>query len=270
MDEKTKGLEKSGAENRTQHEVGPVFLMRVQDGMEAGMLENMLDEAGIPVMRKYPETGQLMHLVMGTSLYGTDFYVPSDKLDAAKELLEGIGMTDRMQSLEQADAKPQQQEVQPETTEGVQGDKSISVSIRPMYIEDWPDLNRLWEGNPGVGIRQNDDSVEGIRKFLERNPKSCMVAMAGDVLVGSVLAGHDGRRGYLYHVSVEPSFRQKGIASALVASALETLRAEGIQKAGIVVFAGNEEGNAFWEALGWRCRTDLNYRDRWLDGPEST
>ncbi len=264
MDKKMNDLEKSGVEMPNQQE-GPVFLMRVKDGMEAGMLENMLTEAGIPVMRKYPETGQLMHLMMGTSLYGTDFFVPADQLDAAKTLLEGIGMTDRIQSLEHAEAKPLHQVAQ-----SVNEEVGISVSIRPMYIEDWPDLNRLWEGTPGVGIRQNDDSVEGIRKFLERNPKSCMVAMAGEVLVGSVLAGHDGRRGYLYHVSVEPSFREKGIASALVASALDALRAEGIQKAGIVVFAGNEKGNAFWEALGWRCRTDLNYRDRWLDGPEST
>ncbi len=70
----------------------PVLLASIRDGLEAGMVESLLHEHGIPVLRKYPETGQVLHLIMGTSLYGTELYVPADRFDEAYALLEGIGL----------------------------------------------------------------------------------------------------------------------------------------------------------------------------------
>ena len=79
-------------------------------------------------------------------------------------------------------------------------------------------------------------------------------------VVGALLAGHDGRRGYLYHAAVLPEFQRQGIARALVAHAMEALEREGIHKAALVVFQRNAAGNAFWEKIDFSSREDLVYR----------
>ena len=87
-------------------------------------------------------------------------------------------------------------------------------------------------------------------------------AIDGTGLAGVILAGHDGRRGYIYHLCVDSEFRRGGLARRLVESALDALEREGIQKAALVVFARNEGGNAFWEKIGFGVRNDLIYRNR--------
>lgn len=79
---------------------------------------------------------------------------------------------------------------------------------------------------------------------------------------GTIIAGHDGRRGYIYHTSVLPEFRRRGIATELLASAVDALKKQGIAKAALVVFSDNEIGNAFWENQGFTKRTDLVYRNK--------
>jgi len=109
-----------------------------------------------------------------------------------------------------------------------------------------------------------DDSREGIGRYLKRNPHTCFAAWEEDTLVGVILAGHDGRRGFLHHTAVHPLFRGRGIGTALVEAALEALKKEDITKVALVVFARNLEGNAFWEKLGFNAREDLVYRNRAL------
>ena len=224
----------------SQDPEGPVFLMNVSDDLSAGMLETLLVEAGIPVLRKYPETGQYLHIVMGSSLYGTDLYVPADHLEAARRLVADF-----------------------ETPEPA-GTAAGMVEIRPMDLTDYPSVREMWDSIPGIGLRSLDDSPEGISRFLFRNPTSCFVGDADGAIVGSVLCGHDGRRGYLYHVAVLPEFRGRGIGRALVDSALQALAAEGIHKSAVIVFKDNGLGNPFWEALGWERRDDLNYFNKSL------
>ena len=219
----------------------PVFLMNVADDLNAGMLESMLNEAGIPVLRKYPETGQVMHLVMGTSLYGTDLFVPGDHLDAARELVGALEVP----------------------AAGVDSEETIVV--RPMDLTDYPAMRALWDATPGVGLRSLDDSEIGISRFLLRNPTTCFVADAAGQLVGSILCGHDGRRGYIYHTTVAESYRGREVGSALVDTALQALLQEGIHKAALVVFRDNALGNPFWEALGWERRDDLHYYNKSLN-----
>lgn len=103
-DETQKGVQADGgtfmADDRENRPIGsepdisdqPVLLVSIQDGLEAGMIESLLREHDIPVLRKYPETGQVLHLVMGTSIYGTELHVPADRFDEAYRLLEGIGV----------------------------------------------------------------------------------------------------------------------------------------------------------------------------------
>lgn len=120
--------------------------------------------------------------------------------------------------------------------------------------------------NPRTGLNDVDDSREGITKYLKRNPRTCFVADAEDKdgIVGVIMSGHDGRRGFIHHTCVASEFRHNGIGTRLVNTALEALHAEGISKVALVVFGRNEDGNAFWERLGFTTRPDLNYRNKAL------
>lgn len=139
--------------------------------------------------------------------------------------------------------------------------------LRLMTLEDYPALFTLWNSVPGFnrGLRSLDDSETGIQLFLQRNPNTCFVAEIADEVVGSILAGQDGRRGYIYHAIVLPEHQGKGIGKKLADAACDALRAEGINRAGMLVFAGNEQGNAFWESQGWQTRPDLIYRNKSLN-----
>jgi ribosomal protein S18 acetylase RimI-like enzyme len=122
---------------------------------------------------------------------------------------------------------------------------------------------------PGVGLNDADDAKTGIARFLMRNPTSCFVAEEGGEMAGSILAGHDGRRGHIYHLAVHPSYRRQGIGRKLVQAALGALSEEGITKAMLVVFKTNSGGNVFWEKQGFTARNDLVYRNKSLKS-EST
>lgn len=137
------------------------------------------------------------------------------------------------------------------------------MEIRNMQLDDYHDVYQLWMSCAGMGLNDLDDSREGIAVFLNRNPDTCFVACGGDGrVIGVILAGHDGRRGYLYHTAVHPSFRRQGVARALVERALQALEDCGIHKAALVVFTRNQDGNAFWERMGFSVREDLTYRNR--------
>lgn len=136
--------------------------------------------------------------------------------------------------------------------------------IRPMTIGDYEALHALYLATPGMGLNTADDSQEGIARYLRRNPDTCFVAEQAGQLTGAIMAGHDGRRGYIYHTCVRADCRERGIGRALAEAALEALRAEGIHKVALVVFDRNERGNAFWERMGFTARKDLVYRNHSL------
>lgn len=137
------------------------------------------------------------------------------------------------------------------------------MNIRTMDIQDYDSVYNLWMSCTGMGLNDLDDSREGIAAFLARNPDTCFVALDDSQhVVGVILAGNDGRRGYIYHTAVHPAHRNQGIARALVQAAMAALKARGIHKAALVVFARNEAGNLFWEKLGFTTREDLVYRNK--------
>ena len=138
------------------------------------------------------------------------------------------------------------------------------MQIIPMTIEDYDAVYDLWLHTTGMGLNTADDSREGIAAYLRRNPTTCFTAKEGDRLLGAILAGHDGRRGYISHTAVREDAQRQGVGTALVEAVLEALQAEGIRKVALVVFARNEKGNAFWEKLGFTGRDDLVYRNKAL------
>lgn len=133
--------------------------------------------------------------------------------------------------------------------------------IRTMKIEDYEDVRALWQEIQGLGMRTLDDSKEGVKRFLDRNPGMSVVAQADGRIVGAILCGHDGRRGCLYHVCVHEDYRKRGIGTAMAEACIEALKKEQINKISLISFKRNVVGNSFWKSVGWNFREDLNYYD---------
>lgn len=137
-----------------------------------------------------------------------------------------------------------------------------NVIIRKMTIADYDCVYELWKNTPGMGLNNLDDSRQGIDKYLQRNPGTCFVAEKDNRIIGVILCGNDGRRGYIHHTAVVLSERERGVGTALVGAALAALKSEGINKVALVVFAKNKAGNSFWEKRGFTAREDLVYRNK--------
>ena len=138
------------------------------------------------------------------------------------------------------------------------------ISIRVMNISDYDKVYALWMSCKNMGLNDLDDSRDGIARYLKRNPASCFVAEEEGTVVGVILSGQDGRRGFLHHLAVAENYRRQGIASALLDQALAALKSEGINKTALVLFKRNETGNAFWEKQGFTDRDDLRYKNKAL------
>ena len=138
------------------------------------------------------------------------------------------------------------------------------VDIRKMEIGDYDKVYNLWLSCKGLGLNSIDDSLEGIERFLNRNPETCFVAEVEEKIVGVIMAGHDGRRGFIYHTAVSPDMRRKKIGEKLLCASLKALENQGISKVALVVFKGNILGNDFWESQGFIIREDLTYRNKSL------
>ena len=136
-----------------------------------------------------------------------------------------------------------------------------TMTVRTMTIEDYDQVHALWMTIKGFAIRSIDDSRVGVERFLRRNPATSVVAVEDGKIVGSILCGHDGRRGCLYHVCVHKDYRMRGIGKAMVVYAMNALKAEEISKVSLIAFTKNDIGNAFWNRIGWTRRLDLNYYD---------
>ncbi len=130
--------------------------------------------------------------------------------------------------------------------------------VRVMTIDDYEEVYNLWNRISGFAIRSIDDSFEGVDRFLKRNPTSSVVAISDNKIVGSILCGHDGRRGCFYHVCVDEQYRRHGYGKAMAVKAMEALQKEEINKVNLMAFTKNDVGNAFWNTIGWTHRRDLN------------
>ena len=132
----------------------------------------------------------------------------------------------------------------------------MSYQIRTMTIEDYDDIIVMFRATPGISIR-DADSREATEFYLQRNPGLSFVAVLGGDIVGCVMSGHDGRRGYLQHLVVKPAYRKLGIGKALYLSCLTALQEIGIYKTHLFVQATNSMGDNFWQKQGWTLREEV-------------
>jgi N-acetylglutamate synthase len=90
-----------------------------------------------------------------------------------------------------------------------------------------------------------------VAHFLERNPGLSRVATDDAAIVGIALCGHDGRRGYIYHLAVDPAYQARGLGKRLMDECLGGLRRAGLKRALILVAHDNPRGRKFWRSHGW-------------------
>ncbi len=136
--------------------------------------------------------------------------------------------------------------------------QKVDYFVRQMTLDDYDEVYRLWEKAEGISLEESD-TRDAISIYLNRNQGLCFVACMGDQIVGTVLCGHEGRRGILRHLVVKKEVRRKGIARAMVKECLLALAKEGIKRCNTFVEDTNVEGRRFWEHMGWSVLED-NYR----------
>jgi ribosomal protein S18 acetylase RimI-like enzyme len=105
-------------------------------------------------------------------------------------------------------------------------------------------------GSKGLEIAEGDDR-EGAAQFLARNTGLSRVATDGSRTVGVALCGHDGLRGHIYHVAVDPAYQGRGLGKRLVDECLEGLLRIGVKRVIIMVADDNPRGCEFWKRCGW-------------------
>ena len=140
----------------------------------------------------------------------------------------------------------------------------MAVQLREMTLADYDEVYTLWAASEGIGL-SSADSREAIGAFLQRNPGLAFVAVDGDIIVGAVICGTDGRRGYLHHLAVRSSHKRQGIGRHLAQACLDRLREQGIEKCHIFVYRENHSARQFWESIGWVERVELVLMTKTLD-----
>ncbi len=140
----------------------------------------------------------------------------------------------------------------------------MAIVIRDMVIGDYQEVYSLWLHLEGISL-SSADSKEKIREFLERNPSLSLVAEEEGEIIGTVLSGHDGRRGYIHHLAVREDYQELGLGQRLVDMVLWRLKKRGIQKCHLFVISQNLKGREFWDHIGWERREDIQVFSRTLE-----
>ncbi|MBT5332013.1 MAG: GNAT family N-acetyltransferase [Porticoccaceae bacterium] len=135
------------------------------------------------------------------------------------------------------------------------------MGYREMRIEDYDAVLALWKRCAGLGLR-NADSWTGIDRYLQRNPGLSFVAEHSVVersgeIVGTIMSGHDGKRGYVQHLAVDPKLREQGIGTTLHDLCMAALEKQDILKSHLMVYTDNLDAQQFWANRGWHMRDEI-------------
>ncbi len=133
---------------------------------------------------------------------------------------------------------------------------TFSLQIEKAELTDIGSMLKLWKTIPGLGIG-NSDEEELLEIFINRNPSTCLVLRTEKVLLGTILGGFDGRRGYIYHLAVHPDYRGRGLGKLLLNNVVFELRKLGVQKIHLFVFNNNKVAVDFYHRQGWQLRQDI-------------
>ncbi len=137
--------------------------------------------------------------------------------------------------------------------------------VRKMTINDYENVIALWNSIDGFHIRNVDDSLHGMKKFLQKNPDTNAVYILDNQIVGTLLCGYDGRCAYMYHACVKKDIRKSGIGREMVDFVVSEIKKYGATSINLLVFKTNEIGHSFWKKMGYKMRDDLDLYEITLD-----
>lgn len=119
------------------------------------------------------------------------------------------------------------------------------------FPSDYPKVINLWQNaGPGIHVRRSDEQQE-LAKKLQRDPDLFLVAETDGQIIGSVLGGFDGRRGMVYHLAVEASYRKMGLGTMLMDELEKRLKSKGCIRSYLLVTHDNLEAIHFYLNSGW-------------------
>ncbi len=132
------------------------------------------------------------------------------------------------------------------------------VTLREfIYPADYPEALRLWKSME-QGVRVGPSDLEGeIQKKLERDPDLFLVAEAQNTLIGTVIGGFDGRRGFVYHLAVHPAYRRRGVGALLMREVENRLRSKGCIRCYLLVRPDNLGAQQYYAKVGWKILDDV-------------
>jgi ribosomal protein S18 acetylase RimI-like enzyme len=135
-----------------------------------------------------------------------------------------------------------------------------NLIIEEMEEKHINDVLILWKNTEGIHLHENgEDNINGIITFINRNPGlSFIVKNIKNEIVGTILCGHDGRRGYIHHLAVDKKHRKMGIAKEMINKSLERLKLLGIKKAALFVLKDNANAQLFYEYNCWKREEIVN------------
>lgn len=134
--------------------------------------------------------------------------------------------------------------------------EAAGCEIERAKLSDTAEMLEFWRSIPGIGIGRGD-TEQSLKLFIEKNPSTCLVLKENGRLIGTVLGGFDGRRGYIYHLAVDPDYRGKGYGKALLRRVLQELEALGAEKVHLFTFHDNQAAAEFYLSQGWELRRDI-------------
>lgn len=139
----------------------------------------------------------------------------------------------------------------------------MAVYIEEFQMKDYDEVFDLWKH---VFPKNTDSSYsrDRVEFFLKRNPGTSFVAWWEGKIVGAVLAGNDGRRGYIHHLGLLEEYRGRGIGALLLQKAESAIAELGIDKVNLLVFTENEGAKKFYDQKGYSKRDDIDFFSKWL------
>ena len=133
----------------------------------------------------------------------------------------------------------------------------MSFAIEEMLLSHFDQVTDLWNHSDGVRL-EGIDSRKTIGRFLERNSGLSFVATDGDRIIGAVLCSHDGRIGYLTHLTVDPEYRLQGIGRSLAGRCLYALMNIGIRQCTLMVLEENQGAIEFVRKIAVAGRINVS------------
>lgn len=129
------------------------------------------------------------------------------------------------------------------------------MKIEKFAIENYDEIIRLWR-KVDLTITSSD-SKEEVERMLQLNPDLFLIGKIDEKIIGVVMGGFDGRRGYVHHLAIDPKYQKKGFGKMLVDELMKKFREKKVHKVHLFIEKRNNDVITFYQKLGWEMRNDL-------------